>query len=476
MKEFCALQDAQTTSTTTTTQTIKTTSDTLVTVAPCFVVGSTTVMPVSEYAQAMGTKICDLITQIATINLQINDLDIRVTALETAPIPTFTLPSFTINCPINSLISGNSYGIDVVLEEFINDVWCGFYAATGSTTDLLSAVAAQCILGTDFTKVNPAATYAMQYPTWIQPASTIADVINNLWIVLCDIYNGTTVTVTGATTSTIATTVTGGPAYVVSSKILDTGWVDLDGFGFYTGTYTESLRPQARRIGNAVHFRGLITVPIDDGTGAPLLWQLSFAPDIDTYYLSTTVAPASVGPGSVVASTSGTITFNQGNSVIPTSIMAVGEQFDNNYSTNFLTATRPIEIDSVSVTSSVLSALFTISISSTKTLSLILPKNAEQNAFSGTGAFSTSHLNYIVSNVKSGSFVTNFAGLGTNIDSSGVAGLVGLNMNFSVNQTYPFTCDANDEQQVGGFRITLDGLVAHIDPCTTDIPIPIVCP
>ena len=477
IEKICALQTTQTTEAATPAGTVRdTTADTLVTVAPCFVVGSTTVMSVAEYAQAMGTKICDLITQIATINLQINDLDIRVTTLETTPPPVFTLPSFTINCPINSLISGNSYGIDVVLEEFINDVWCGFYAATGSTASLLSAVTAQCIAGTDFTKVNPAATYAAQYPTWIQPASTIASVINNLWIVLCDIYNGTTVTVTGATTSTIATTVTGGPAYVVSSKILDTGWVDLDGFGYYTGTYTESLRPQARRIGNAVHFRGVITIPIDDGTGAPLLWQLSFAPDIDTYYLSTNVAPASVGPGSVVASTSGTITFNQGNSVIPTSIMAVGEQFDNNYSTNFLTATRPIEIDNAPVTSSVLSALFTISISSAKTLSLVLPKNAEQNAFSGTGAFSTSHLNYIVSNVKSGSFVTNFAGLGTNIDSNGAAGIVGLNMNFSATQTYPFSCDANDEQQVGGFRITLDGLVAYIDPCTTDIPTPIVCP
>ena len=49
-------------------------------------------------------------------------------------------------------------------------------------------------------------------------------------------------------------------------------------------------------------------------------------------------------------------------------------------------------------------------------------------------------------------------------------------MNFSSTQTYPFSCDANDEQQVGGFRITLDGLVAYIDPCTTDIPTPIVCP
>lgn len=453
-----------------------TSADTLVTVASCFVVGTTTVMTVSEYAQAMGTKICALILEIDTINNQINNLDIRVTTLETAPIPTFTLPSFQIDCSIGTLISGTVYNINVILDAFINDVWCGYYAATGSTADLLTTVAAQCILGTDFTKVNPAATYAMQYPTWIQPATTIADIVNNMWIVLCDIYNGTTVTVTGATTSTIQTTVTGGPAFTVSSKLLDTGWVDLEGFTYYTGADTLALKPQARRIGNTVHFRGLITIPIDDGAGAPLLWQYQSAPPVDTYYLSTVVTPATVGPGSVIAATAGTITFNQGNSVIPTSIMAAGETFDNSYALTFVVGTRPIQVDGAPVTSSILSGLFNVSISNTKTLSLSLPKNAEQNIFSGIGAFNTSHLNYIISHVISGDNVPKFDNANTNVNSNTGAGTIALDLEYDATLTYPFTCNANNEQQVGGFRIQLDGLVAYIDPCTTDILTPIVCP
>ena len=227
-----------------------TSADTLVTVAPCFVVGTTTVMTIAEYAIAMGTAICGIISQIDIINLQINSLDVRVTTLETTPVPIFTLPTFTLGCNISTLPSGTTQDISIVLEEFINNVWCLFYATTGSTTNLLNAISAQCIVGTDFTKVNPAATYAMQYPTWIQPATTIADIINNIWIVLCDIYNGTNTTVTGSITNTIQTTVTGGPAYTVSSKILDTGWIDLEGFDFYTGINTDSLRPRVRRIGN----------------------------------------------------------------------------------------------------------------------------------------------------------------------------------------------------------------------------------
>jgi hypothetical protein len=479
IERICALEavDAAAAATPSTTVSTRSTSaDTLVTVAPCFVVGTTTVMPVSEYAQVIGTRVCNIIDQINTINLQINDLDIRVTTLENTPAPVFTIPSFTLACNVNTLLSGVSYGIDEILEEYINNVWCGFYAATGSTTDLLSAVASQCILGTDFTKVNPAATYAMQYPNWIQPTATVADLLNNAWIVLCDIYNGTNVTVTGATTNTIQTTVTGGPAYTVSSKLLDTGWINLDGFDFYTGADTDSLRPRVRRIGNTLHFKGQVMIPIDDGAGAPLLWQYQNVPPIDTYYLSTTVTPASVGPGSVIASTSGLITFNQGNFVIPSTVMSVFETIDDNYTKNFTIGYRRTQIDNAPDTSTILTTVANLTITSSKTLAIALVKNGEQNIFSGTNAYDTSHLNYIISHVRTGEYVPKFSSLNTNVNSNAVSGTVGLDMEYDVNLRYQFDCNANDESNLGGFIFQLDGLIAYINPCTTDIPTPIVCP
>ena len=109
-------------------------------------------------------------------------------------------------------------------------------------------------------------------------------------------------------------------------------------------------------------------------------------------------------------------------------------------------------------------------------LTISLPKNAEQNAFSGTGGYSTSHLNYIVSHVISGDNVPKFDNANTNVNSNTGAGTIALDLEYDATLTYPFTCNANNEQQVGGFRIQLDGLVAYIDPWTTDIPTPIVCP
>ena len=156
--------------------------------------------------------------------------------------------------------------------------------------------------------------------------------------------------------------------------------------------------------------------------------------------------------------------------------MGAGELFDNTYGTNFLIGARPIQVDASPVTSSILSGLFNISITANKILTLSLPKNAEQNAFSGSGGLNTSHLNYIVSHVRSGDNVPEFANIVTNVNSHPGAGNIGLDLRYSATNIYPFSCNANDEQQVAGFRIQLDGLFAYIDPCTTDIPTPIVCP
>lgn len=483
---ICAIEAAQAAAAAipaTTVTTRSTSADTLVTVAPCFVVGTTTVMTIAEYAQAMGARICSLVDQITIINNQITNLDIRVTALETAPTPTFTVPSISVDCTLSAIVvSPGTYTLTEVLDALVNDGtygYCALRSTTGLPADILAAVQSQCIVDTDDSLVYGTPFSVAYLGQWVPIASTntVADAINNIWLSLCDVYQYvSSLSFTGATTSTIALSVSTGPAYTFSAKLLDTGWVDLDGFGYYSGTTGSTVVPQARRIGNVVHFRGLLVVPIDDGGGNALGWNYGFAPAVDTYYLSTTTTPASVGAGSVVLSTAGSITFNQGNSVIPTSIMAVGEQFDNTYSTNFLIGARPVQIDASPATSTILSGLFNISISQSKLLTISLPKNAEQNAFSGTGGYSTSHLNYIISHVVAGDNVPKFDNANTNVSSNAGGGALPLVMEFDNTLTYPFTCDANNEQQVAGFRIQLDGLVAYIDPCTTDIPTPIVCP
>jgi len=462
IERICALEavDAAAAATPTTTGSAARSSsaDTLVTVAPCFVVGTTTVMTIVEYAQAMGTRICGIIDQITVINNQITNLDIRVTTLENTPVVFPPTPSIVINCNIGTLISGNAYTIDSVLDQLINSVtngYCAYTSVLGTPSNITSSFTPGCVFGAPITTD----------PNWTVVPTDLSETLTNIWIAICSIYSS----ITPLTTQNSSSINLDFTANVLTARINDTGWIDLNGFGYYTGAETLALKPQARRIGNAVHFRGLINIPIDDGTGVPALWQYSSGPSVDTYYLSTTVTPATVGADSVNLSTAGTVTFNQGLSVIPTTIMDAGELFDNTYGTNFLIGARPVQIDAAPVTSTILSGLFNLSITSTKTLVASLPKNAEQNAFSGTNAYNTSHLNYIVSHVRSGEFVPKFDNANTNVNSNALAGTIPLEMEYDAGLTYPFSCNANDEQEVGGFRFILDGLTAYIDPCTTDI-------
>jgi hypothetical protein len=164
--------------------------DCIVTVASCFRTGNNTTMQLLDYVQMIAEKVCSLISEIANINQQLDQIIIRVENLENAPIPVTPIPSFTLACQIGLLPSGSLQFINVTLQEFINNVWCPFQVTTGTNTDLISAVNAICISDTDLQLAT--GTPFSSNPNWIQSASynTVADAINNLWVALCDLYNG----------------------------------------------------------------------------------------------------------------------------------------------------------------------------------------------------------------------------------------------------------------------------------------------
>jgi hypothetical protein len=444
-------------------QTKSTGADTLVTVAPCFVIGTTTVMTVSEYAQAIGIRVCSLITQIANIENNITNLDIRVTALEGAPVPTFTVPSFTLGCSIDTLASGTSQFINVILESFINDVWCNYYYnVTGTSSDLSAAVNQICI--TDLDLQLTTGTSFSTNPLWIQSGSysTVADAINNLWIALCDVYNySSTFSISVADTATIDLNNT---ANVITAKIVDTGWVDLNGFAYY-GVGVD--KPKCRRIGNAIHFKGSVYVPLENPTSPGAVVPLAST----SSYNSVTGNQTWSGVGGCTINANGAIQFNNGASVVPNAVTV--DNFDDVYSLGWIVATRPIDVNATYGTS--LTAVFAISISTGKSLQAQMLHDIEITTTRGSGFQGNSPLRFITSNVRVGEYLPNYIGTGTDIHNAP------SNANFPLlsdtfNATWPFSCDAGNENQVGGFNFRLDGLIAYLDPCNIETGLSIVCP
>lgn len=444
--------------------------DCLVTVADCFVVNGQTTMNLTDYVNMIAAKICSIIDQLAIINATLLSLDIRVTTLENEPDPTFTIPSYEIGCIIGTLSFPGTYGIDVILEAFTNEVWCPFYTATGTTSDILAAVASECISGNDPSRANPGFDMNEAYPTWVDASLTLADTINNIWIALCDLYNAS---ITVADTSTIDLTYTGG---LLTARIIDTGWINLEGFTFYdmAKTGTAGFRPQCRRIGNVVHFRGLLTVPLASTLGgAALTYGYQSSPGYDSYFAAPYAYTAATGVGSCNIGVGGYIEFNQGTSVIPAGILSVGETLDKTYGLGWKIAVRPID---VGTTSTMLTSLTSIGIGTNGVLQWGVSTNTENSVVAGSiAAYNTSPVNYIQSIVTAGDFVPKFSSAASIYDASAAPGAVNTVLDYQETTVYPFSVNSTLAEQLGGLGVRIDGLTSFINPCTVSTITGIIC-
>ncbi len=471
IEQICALQtevnniaDPATSPITNTTR--STGTEALVTVAPCFVVGGITVMTVSEYAQAIGTKVCSLVSEIALIQSNITNLDIRVTNLEAAPAPVFTLPSIPVDCTLSgTIVSPGSYVIDQVLNALVNDNtygYCALKSATGEPADIAAAVLSQCIADADLSLVYGTAFSVAYSGTWVTSSNlnTAADAINNLWIALCDVYNYiSNFSVSVDNTATVNLDNSGG---IITANITDTGWVDLDGFAYYSGV----AKPQCRRIGNQVHFRGNVYIPLENPASPGSVVPLTALNAYNSIQGCTTWS----GVGGCSINSSGAITFNNGAAVVPSSITS--NNFDGLYRSGWQSIARQINI--AGATGTALTSVVNIFITSTKQLQIQTILDIEETSI-GSSVIGNSPFRFITSNIRSGEYLPNYIGTGSDIHNAP------SNANFPLlsdtfNQTWDFDCDAAQPDQIGGFELSLDGMIAYLDPCNTETGFSTTCP
>lgn len=287
--------------------------------------------------------------------------------------------------------------------------------------------------------------------------------------------------------------------------LVDTDWQDLDGFCYMTNP------PQARRIGNIIYFRGFVTVPLinPDDSNQPLVQNALN----QNYEESIQVSPAITGPCSVDINNAGSVEFNSGQNVIPSSVLDMtSNNFDNVYRKQLTVGIRrtliysgdnPNNLDNC--ISTLLSTLGNVTVFPNGKMVIVLVKDAEVTsigAYLSCFSQNTSHLNKVISHIKEGNFVPSYDSYRTMIHSSGTPGIikesrnlfipsVPTNVSFDVNGDidfslwgnvtntnnnptcsdtppqdfrYRFDCNANDQREIGGFTFSLDGLTAFIAP------------
>jgi hypothetical protein len=265
----------------------------------------------------------------------------------------------------------------------------------------------------------------------------------------------------------------------------DTGWVDLLGFDFYDSTAPSVVKkPQARRIGKVIYFKGTLMIPLIDGKGGVLDWK--YGSTVDTYTkdpttsaLITAVTPyQGVGGVKLASNSNGSLQFNSqisGGGFAAASVLdpivwnpSMG-LIDDTYQNpaGWKLAQRPIITGTAS---SMLTTFFSITINANGILTVGLPKDAEEAWIqSNDASYYTSPLNYLISNVVLNQKVPRFTDNTNNtplnkIHSNLIAGLQNLQQFFESSQTYKYSCNAGTEEQIGGFSVRLDGLTAFLAP------------
>lgn len=233
-------------------------------------------------------------------------------------------------------------------------------------------------------------------PDVVVPSNTnIADALNEIVDYFCakNPDPADVVIVQGDNISIDVTSITIGSTTTYTVTTLDTGWVDLEGFAYYqVGMATQ--KPQVRRMGKQIHFRGDLYLPLSDGAAAiPLLTP-------DTYRTQLYKTPY-IGVGGLINDGTDRLLFNSSGSVaqsvIPTSVLPALTTLDGTYKLSKLIATRQLQVqktlgDPTKQGTLTLTAPITLEILPNKTLRITPVEVMESNSvditsFDGNSAF-----------------------------------------------------------------------------------------
>lgn len=248
-----------------------------------------------------------------------------------------------------------------------------------------------------------------------------------------------------------------GNAVTVNIDAPDTGWVDLDGFEYQSAIG----KPQCRKMGKQIHFRGVIIIPLSNDGGTTLIPIVNANSYVSEWYNDVFTSTNGLNKG-VTVNPAGTITFNLNSAVIPTSVLPAPTNLDGSY-VNQIIGVRPLS-DKAGF-GMCLSAFFQMIITDQKKLVIqTIIDFEEPSATAPNYLTGTMPLRFITSTIRQFDKVPNFVGATTYIQNGTLPSPYNLqsDVNLAGAGDYPLSLDAGQPDQIGGFTFRLDGLIAYI--------------
>lgn len=247
-----------------------------------------------------------------------------------------------------------------------------------------------------------------------------------------------------------------GNAVTVNIDAPDSGWVDLEGFEYQNAIG----KPQCRKMGKQIHFRGTIIIPLSNDGGATLIPIVNANSYVNEWYSKVFTSTNGINKG-VTVNPDGVITFNLNSPVIPSSVLPALVNFDGTY-VNQLIGVRAISEKGGAGTC--LTAFFQLIISNDKKLKIQTVIDFEQpSATAPQYLTGSSPFRFITSYIREFDQIPNYIDPVAYIDNAKAIAPYTLESGvYPSGEQWALDLDASQPDQIGGFVFRLDGLIAYI--------------
>lgn len=139
-----------------------------------------TTMKMQDYVTAIGNKVSTQVSQIQAINLTLSQQDARISALENAPVPSFTMPQIVQD--------GALVNMDVALQNLSSE-FAQLENATGDPNAIYANMQkVDANLSNAASLATPGATMG-SLPGWTVNPSNQAESFGNMWKTILDMRN-----------------------------------------------------------------------------------------------------------------------------------------------------------------------------------------------------------------------------------------------------------------------------------------------
>jgi hypothetical protein len=147
-------------------------------------------MTLSNYAQAIANKVCNITTEILTINNILTDHETRLDTLEACVLPCDgAIPEPTVPSSVCILPAQTNIPIVDFVEE-LELQFCNLKDATGTPSQITTSIGLACNIDAKPSLSDPIANPSMStLAGWTSSASidTLAESFGNLWLTVCDL-------------------------------------------------------------------------------------------------------------------------------------------------------------------------------------------------------------------------------------------------------------------------------------------------